>query len=151
MLRLGVTGGFLAGAHLDFAGGLNCLIGGCGAGKTTAPARVPSLRPRAHAGSEDESAAAPRHRCSCEIQSGQWPAGNRTPYQDKHAIHGGPRRSGHHPGPEPGRNPVPISLDRDQIFSADVFIFTSWNEISSRLRTTSHRSFSPRTRSRGPE
>ena len=35
VLRLAVTGGFLAGAHLEFADGLNCLIGGRGAGKTT--------------------------------------------------------------------------------------------------------------------
>ena len=31
-----MTGGFLAGAELEFADGLNCLIGGRGAGKTTA-------------------------------------------------------------------------------------------------------------------
>jgi recombinational DNA repair ATPase RecF len=30
------TGGFLSGAQLDFADGLNCFIGGRGAGKTTA-------------------------------------------------------------------------------------------------------------------
>lgn len=34
--RLTVTGGFLAGAELEFVDGLNCLIGGRGAGKTTA-------------------------------------------------------------------------------------------------------------------
>lgn len=34
--RLSVTGGFLAGAELEFVDGLNCLIGGRGAGKTTA-------------------------------------------------------------------------------------------------------------------
>src|SRR5437660_7697313 len=36
VLSLNVTGGFLAGAKLEFAQGLNCLIGGRGAGKTTA-------------------------------------------------------------------------------------------------------------------
>lgn len=36
MLSLNVTGGFLAGVELEFADGLNCLIGGRGAGKTTA-------------------------------------------------------------------------------------------------------------------
>src|SRR5258708_19652009 len=36
VLSLNVTGGFLAGAQLEFADGLNCLIGGRGAGKTTA-------------------------------------------------------------------------------------------------------------------
>src|SRR5260221_4715981 len=36
LLSLAVTGGFLAGAELDFADGLNCLIGGRGTGKTTA-------------------------------------------------------------------------------------------------------------------
>lgn len=34
--RLEVTGGFLDGAVLDFTGGLNCLIGSRGSGKTTA-------------------------------------------------------------------------------------------------------------------
>jgi hypothetical protein len=37
VLSLRVTGGFLAGAEMEFADGLNCLIGGRGAGKTTAP------------------------------------------------------------------------------------------------------------------
>src|SRR5580693_1480683 len=36
VLSLRVTGGFLAGAEMEFADGLNCLIGGRGAGKTTA-------------------------------------------------------------------------------------------------------------------
>ena len=36
VVSLNVTGGFLAGAQLEFADGLNCLIGGRGAGKTTA-------------------------------------------------------------------------------------------------------------------
>jgi AAA domain-containing protein len=36
VLSLRVTGGFLAGAEMVFADGLNCLIGGRGAGKTTA-------------------------------------------------------------------------------------------------------------------
>jgi AAA domain len=35
VLNLNVTGGFLSGVHLEFADGLNCLIGGRGAGKTT--------------------------------------------------------------------------------------------------------------------
>jgi hypothetical protein len=33
VLSLDVTGGFLAGAQMEFADGLNCLIGGRGAGK----------------------------------------------------------------------------------------------------------------------
>jgi ABC-type uncharacterized transport system ATPase subunit len=36
VLSLRVTDGFLAGAEMVFADGLNCLIGGRGAGKTTA-------------------------------------------------------------------------------------------------------------------
>src|ERR1700741_3600610 len=36
VLRLRVTGGFLAGVQMEFADWLNCLIGGRGAGKTTA-------------------------------------------------------------------------------------------------------------------
>jgi hypothetical protein len=36
VVSLNVSGGFLAGAQLQFADGLNCLIAGRGAGKTTA-------------------------------------------------------------------------------------------------------------------
>ena len=36
VLGLRITGGFLAGIELEFADGLNCLIGGRGTGKTTA-------------------------------------------------------------------------------------------------------------------
>ena len=36
VVSLKVTGGFLGGAKLEFADGLNCLIGGRGTGKTTA-------------------------------------------------------------------------------------------------------------------
>src|SRR5215469_1940229 len=36
VVSLHVTGGFLASAQMEFADGLNCLIGGRGAGKTTA-------------------------------------------------------------------------------------------------------------------
>jgi AAA domain len=36
VVSLNVTGGFLADAQLEFADGLNCLIGGRGAGETTA-------------------------------------------------------------------------------------------------------------------
>src|ERR1700751_3535932 len=36
VLGVRVTGGFLAGLDLEFADGLNCLIGGRGTGKTTA-------------------------------------------------------------------------------------------------------------------
>src|SRR5260370_29711685 len=35
VLNLKVPGGFLSGVQLEFADGLNCLIGGRGAGKTT--------------------------------------------------------------------------------------------------------------------
>ena len=36
VLKLNVSGGFLGGVELEFVDGLNCLIGGRGAGKTTA-------------------------------------------------------------------------------------------------------------------
>src|SRR5690606_1040437 len=36
VVKLGVSGGFLGGAELEFVDGLNCLIGGRGTGKTTA-------------------------------------------------------------------------------------------------------------------
>jgi hypothetical protein len=40
IVSLAVDGGFLDGARLEFTGGLNCIIGGRGTGKTTVDARL---------------------------------------------------------------------------------------------------------------
>src|SRR5579871_87364 len=125
VLGLHVTGGFLAGAHLEFADGLNCLIGGRGAGKTTA---LEFLRfglglmpdPKIHAA---------RHKgidslVKANLGSGQLAIDLRTRTDMRYTAS---RTAGESVQVlnEVG-TAVPVSLDRDQIFGADVF---SQNEI----------------------
>jgi hypothetical protein len=54
ILSLEITGGFLKGLKLDFADGLNCVIGGRGTGKTTVLELIRYV-PLAHAGREGQS------------------------------------------------------------------------------------------------
>jgi len=125
VLRLVVTGGFLAGAQLDFADGLNCLIGGRGAGKTTALEFLRfglGLMP-------DPKTNLQRHRAidalvKSNLGSGRLEIELRTKTDMRYTAGRGAQDSVQILN-EVG-TPVPISLDRDQIFSADVF---SQNEI----------------------
>ncbi|MBP7778284.1 MAG: AAA family ATPase [Acidobacteria bacterium] len=125
VVGLRVTGGFLAGAHLDFADGLNCLIGGRGAGKTTA---LEFLRfglglmpdPKVHVA---------RHKSidslvKANLGSGRLAIELRTRTDMRYTAS---RTAGESVQVlnEVG-TAVPVSLDRDQIFGADVF---SQNEI----------------------
>lgn len=122
---LRVTGGFLAGAHLEFADGLNCLIGGRGAGKTTA---LEFLRfglglmpdPKIHAA---------RHKgieslVKANLGGGQLAIELRTRTDMRYTASRAANESVQVLN-EVG-TAVPVSLDRDQIFGADVF---SQNEI----------------------
>ena len=125
VLRLDVTGGFLAGAHLEFADGLNCLIGGRGAGKTTALEFLRfglGLMP-------DPKTNLQRHRAidalvKSNLGSGRLQIELRTKTDMRYTAGRGAHETVQVLN-EVG-TPVPISLDRDQIFSADVF---SQNEI----------------------
>ena len=125
VLSLRVTGGFLAGAEMEFADGLNCLIGGRGAGKTTALEFLRfglGLMP-------DPKANSQRYRgidalVKANLGNGRLKIELRT----RTAIGYTAGRSAHESVEvlnEVG-TAVPISLDRDQIFGADVF---SQNEI----------------------
>jgi AAA domain len=125
VLRLDVTGGFLAGAQLEFADGLNCFIGGRGAGKTTALEFLRfglGLMP-------DPKVNSQRHRgidalVKANLGNGRLKLELRTKTDMRYTA----GRSAHESVQvlnEVGAA-VPISLDRDQIFSADVF---SQNEI----------------------
>ena len=125
VLGLRVTGGFLAGAELEFADGLNCLIGGRGAGKTTA---LEFLRfglglmpdPRINAQRRKVIDALVK----ANLGSGRLAIELRTKtdlrYTTGRAVNETIQVLN-----EAG-TAVPVSLDRDQIFSADVF---SQNEI----------------------
>ena len=120
-----MTGGFLAGAELEFADGLNCLIGGRGAGKTTA---LEFLRfglglmpdPRINAQRRKVINAL----IKANLGSGRLTIELRTKTNLRYTT-GRAANETLQVLNEAG-TAVPVSLDRDQIFSADVF---SQNEI----------------------
>jgi len=125
VLSLHVTGGFLAGTQLEFADGLNCLIGGRGAGKTTALEFLRfglGLMP-------DPKVNPQRHRVidalvKANLGNGRLKIELRTKTDMRYTAGRGAHESVQVLN-EVGIA-VPISLDRDQIFGADVF---SQNEI----------------------
>ncbi len=130
VLSLNVTGGFLSGAQLDFADGLNCLIGGRGAGKTTALEFLRfglGLMP-------DPRANAQRHRAIDALVKANLGNGRlRIELRTKTDMRYTAGRSAHETVEvlnEVG-TAVPISLDRDQIFGADVFSQNEIEEIAS--------------------
>jgi hypothetical protein len=130
VLGLNVTGGFLAGAKLEFADGLNCLIGGRGTGKTTALEFLRfglGLMP-------DPKANPQRHRAiealvKANLGNGRLTIGLRTKMDMRYTA----SCSAHETIQvlnEVG-TAVPISLARDQIFGADVFSQNEIEEIAS--------------------
>ena len=130
VLSLNVTGGFLAGAKLEFADGLNCLIGGRGAGKTTALEFL-----RFGLGLMPDSKANPqRHRAIDALVKANLGNGLlRIELRTKTDMRYTAGRSAHETVQvlnEAG-TAVPISLDRDQIFGADVFSQNEIEEIAS--------------------
>jgi DNA repair ATPase RecN len=125
VLRLTVNGGFLSGLTLDFADGLNCLIGGRGAGKTTALEFLRfglGLMP-------DPKIAGTRHKAIDSLVRANLGLGRLTiDLRTKTNMRYTAGRSANESVQvlnEAG-TAVPVSLDRDQIFGADVF---SQNEI----------------------
>jgi energy-coupling factor transporter ATP-binding protein EcfA2 len=128
--RLSVTGGFLGGAQLEFADGLNCLIGGRGAGKTTALEFLRfglGLMP-------DPKASALRHRgidtlVKSNLGGGRLDIELCTKKDMRYTATRGSNEAVQVLN-EAG-TPVAISLDRDQIFSADVFSQNEIEEIAS--------------------
>src|ERR1700682_1332724 len=130
LVRLDVTGGFLAGAHLEFADGLNCLIGGRGAGKTTAleflrfglglmpDLKANSQRYRAIDGLVKANLGNGRLRIEIRTKTDMRYTAGRSTHETVQVLN------------EVG-TAVPISLDRDQIFGADVFSQNEIEEIAS--------------------
>jgi ABC-type uncharacterized transport system ATPase subunit len=125
LLRLKVTGGFMGGADLVLADGLNCLIGGRGAGKTTAleflrfalglmpDPKVNQQRVRALDALIKANLGGGRVAVELRTKTGMLYTAGRGTHESVQVLN------------ESG-TAVPISLDRDQIFTADVF---SQNEI----------------------
>jgi len=125
VVSLQTTGGFLKGAKLEFADGLNCLIGGRGTGKTTAlellrfglglmpDPKISPQRARAIEGLVKANLGGGRVSIALRTKTGMRYTAERGAAEAIQVVN------------EAG-TPVPVSLDRDQIFGADVF---SQNEI----------------------
>lgn len=130
VLSLNVTGGFLAGAELEFADGLNCLIGGRGTGKTTAleflryglglmpDAKTNPQRYRAIDALVKANLGNGRLRIELRTKMNMRYTAGCSAYESIQVLN------------EVG-TAVPISLDRDQIFGADVFSQNEIEEIAS--------------------
>lgn len=130
LVCLRVTGGFLNGAQLDFADGLNCFIGGRGAGKTTAlefirfglglmpDARLNAQRHRAIEGLVKANLGAGRIGVELRTKTDMLYTAGRAANETVQVLN------------DQG-TAVPISLDRDLIFSADVFSQNEIEEIAS--------------------
>ncbi|HET7500934.1 MAG TPA: AAA family ATPase [Kofleriaceae bacterium] len=128
--RLRVTGGFLGGVELELADGLNCLIGGRGTGKTTALEFLrfglglmpdPRTHPQRHRAIDTlVKANLGGGRLSIELvtKTGMRYTAERGAAESVQVVN------------EAG-TAVPVSLDRDQIFGADVFSQNQIEEIAS--------------------
>ena len=126
---LRVTGGFLGGAVLELADGLNCLIGGRGTGKTTALEFLrfglglmpdPKLHPQRHRaidGLVKANLGAGRLAIELQTKTGMRYTAGRGAADAVQVVN------------EAG-TAVPVLLDRDQIFGADVFSQNQIEEIA---------------------
>lgn len=130
IVRLRVSGGFLAEADLTFADGLNCLIGGRGTGKTTALELLRfglGLMP-------DPKTNPQRHRAIDTLVKSNLGGGRLSvEVRTKTAMRYTAERSATEAVQvlnETG-TAVPVSLDRDLIFGADVFSQNEVEEIAS--------------------
>jgi len=130
LVCLRVTGGFLNGAQLDFADGLNCFIGGRGAGKTTAlefirfglglmpDSRLNAQRHRVIEGLVKANLGGGRVSVVLRTKTDMLYTAGRAASETVQVLN------------DKG-TAVPISLDRDLIFSADVFSQNEIEEIAS--------------------
>lgn len=130
VLKLRVTGGFLDGVELEFIDGLNCFIGGRGAGKTTALEFLrfglglmpdPKTSPQRHKAIDGlVKANLGSGRISIEVRTktGMRYTAGRAANESVQVLN-------------VTGTAVPISLDRDLIFGADVFSQNEIEEIAS--------------------
>jgi len=133
ILSVEVSGGFLDGAKLDFADGLNCIIGGRGTGKTTILEFIRyilGLMP-------DSSEGKPRAKAIEGIIHGN--LGSGTIYLDVETKHG-TRYRAERPWDDSSQildedgEPVAVSLDRDLVFKADIYSQNEIEEIATNPR-----------------
>lgn len=133
LLSLEVTGGFLKGAELEFADGLNCIIGGRGTGKTTVLefvryvlGLVPDQRENATLARGIEKLVqgnlrSGRIRLRVETKHGMRYLAER-PWNDSSQVF------------DENDEATAISLDRDLIFKADVYSQNEIEEIATNPR-----------------
>jgi energy-coupling factor transporter ATP-binding protein EcfA2 len=130
ILGIHVTGGFLAGMKLELADGLNCLIGGRGTGKTTVleflrfglglmpDPKISPQRHRAIEGLVKSNLGGGRIAIDLRTKTGMRYTAERGAAEAVQVVN------------EAG-TAVPVLLDRDQIFGADVFSQNEIEEIAS--------------------
>lgn len=130
ILGISVTGGFLAGMKLELADGLNCLIGGRGTGKTTVleflrfglglmpDPKISPQRHRAIEGLVKSNLGGGRIAIDLRTKTGMRYTAERGAAEAVQVVN------------EAG-TAVPVLLDRDQIFGADVFSQNEIEEIAS--------------------
>jgi len=132
ILSLEVTGGFFKGAKLQFADGLNCVIGGRGTGKTTVLEFVRYVLNQM----PDEKAAPARAKAlKALVQSNLGTGRIRVGVRTKHGV-GYLAERPWNDSPqvlnEQGEA-TPISFDRDLIFKADIYSQNEIEEIATNL------------------
>jgi len=132
ILSLEVTGGFFKGARLEFADGLNCIIGGRGTGKTTVLELVRYVLNQM----PDEKAAPARAKAlKALVQSNLGTGRIRVGVRTKHGV-GYLAERPWNDSPqvlnEQGEA-TPISFDRDLIFKADIYSQNEIEEIATNL------------------
>lgn len=133
IISLTVDGGFLHGLRLDFSNGLNCIIGGRGTGKTTVvefiryilgmmPDAIDS-RPRAKAieGHVRSNLGSGVIRLEVETKHGTRYRAERPWGDDVQVL-------------DTDGDPVPVSLDRDLVFKADIYSQNEIEEIATNPR-----------------
>lgn len=133
ILSLEVEGGFLDGARLNFSDGLNCIIGGRGTGKTTVVEFIRYILGMM----PDPADSRPRTKAIEGHVRGNLGSGLiRLEVETKH----GTRYRAERPWGDDVQvldsdgDPVPVSLDRDLVFKADIYSQNEIEEIATNPR-----------------